>query len=130
MGTERSSFRRMPCYSNTFKRRASTLEEWWLIRPGTNQYTGGIYHYSADKLMESRQIFRQIDVETSTVMDSSELYFFDPTTRQPLPVLHFFRMMTTPETEEIACYFYNRLDKEGARWVSYHLEGHAERVES
>ena len=62
-------------------------------------------------------------------MDSSELYFFDNTTREPLKVLHFFRMMQSPETEEIACYFYNRLEKKGVRWVSYHFEGKAERVE-
>ena len=38
-------------------------------------------------------------------------------------------MMPSPETEQIACYFYNRLEKNGVRWVSYHFEGKAERVE-
>jgi hypothetical protein len=107
----------------------SAFEHWWLIQPGTNQYSGGIFHYSAAKLMGSRQIFKQIDVETSSVMDSKELYFFDPSARQPLLILHFIRMMPSPETEEIACYFYNRHDKEGVRWVSYHFEGKAERLE-
>jgi hypothetical protein len=37
--------------------------------------------------------------------------------------------MSTPESEEGACYFYNRVEKEGVRWVSYHFEGKADRVE-
>lgn len=85
---------------------------------------------SAAQLMGSRQIFKQVEAETATVMDSNQLYFFDPSTRQPLLLLHFVRMMPSPETEEIACYFYNRIDKKGVRWVSYHFEGKAERVES
>ncbi len=39
-------------------------------------------------------------------------------------------MMPVPESEEIACYFFNRLEQKDARWVSYHFEGKAERVES
>ena len=80
--------------------------------------------------MGSHQVFKQAELETSMLMDSAELYFFDPTTRQPLQMLHFFRMMQVPESEQIACYFFNRLDKKDARWVSYHFEGNAERNEA
>jgi hypothetical protein len=105
------------------------FEDWWLVRPGANEFSRNIYHFRAENLSGSRQIFRQIDIETTVVMDSDELYFFDATTRLPLQLLHFFRMMPSPETEEIACYFYNRLEKEAVRWVSYHFEGKAERLE-
>jgi hypothetical protein len=105
------------------------FEDWWLVRPGANEFTHGLYHFRAEKLAGSRQIFKQIDLATPEVMDSNELYFFDVTTRLPLQLLHFFRMMPAPETEEAACYFYNRLEKEGVRWVSYHFEGKAERFE-
>jgi len=105
------------------------FEDWWLVRPGANEFTRGIYRFRAEKLTGSRQIFKQIDIATPVVMDSNELYFFDSTTRLPLQVLHFFRMMPGPETEETTCYFYNRLEKEAVRWVSYHFEGKAERLE-
>jgi len=105
------------------------FEDWWLIRPGANEFTRGVYRFRAGKLTGSRQIFKQIDIETPVVMDSNEIYFFDSTARLPLQLLHFFRMMPSPESEETACYFYNRLDKQGVRWVSYHFEGEAERVE-
>jgi hypothetical protein len=106
------------------------FDEWWLIRPKQAKYTSGIYHFHADKLTGSRQIFKQIELETPAVRDANELYLFDSGTRQPLQLLHFFRMMSSPETDEAACYFYNRLEKDGIRWVSYHFEGKSERVES
>jgi hypothetical protein len=55
-------------------------------------------------------------------MDSEELYVLDTTSQQPLKPLHFFRMMPSPRTEEIASYFYNWVEKDGVRWVSYHFE--------
>jgi hypothetical protein len=107
----------------------TVFEDWWLVRPGSNIYMAGLYRYEVSKLMGSHQIFREAKVETVTAMDASELYFFDITSRQPLQLLHLFRMMPVPESEEVACYFFNRLEEKDARWVSYHFEGKAERVE-
>jgi hypothetical protein len=107
----------------------SVFEDWWLIRPGANEYSAGIFHYRADRLMGSHQIFKQVEVDSSVVMDAAELYFFDTTRRQPLRLLHFFRMMAVPESEEVACYFFNRVEKTDVRWISYHFEGKADRIE-
>lgn len=106
------------------------FEDWWLIRPGANTFTQGIYTYHAAKVMGSRQIFKQETVETSVVMDVKELYCYDLITRRPLELLHFVRMMPAPDDEEIACYFFNRLEGQRVRWVSYHFEREAERIES
>ena len=38
------------------------------------------------------------------------------------PALHFLSMMPSPRTEEIACYFYNPVEKDVVRGVSYHFE--------
>jgi len=62
-------------------------------------------------------------------MDANELYCYDVVTRRPLQLLHFVRMLSAPESEEVACYFYNRLENTGVRWVSYHFEKEAERIE-
>ena len=48
-------------------------------------------------------------------MDASELYCLDLITRRPLQILHFVRMLPAPDTEEIACYFFNRIEKQGVR---------------
>jgi hypothetical protein len=105
------------------------FEDWWLVRPGVSSYTGGIHHYTVEKLVGSRQIFKQEAIATTEVMDANELYCYDVVTRRPLQLLHFVRMLSAPESEEVACYFYNRLEKTGVRWVSYHFEKEAERIE-
>jgi len=106
------------------------FEDWWLIKPGASAYTQGIYSYQAEKLMGSRQIFKQETIVTSEVMDVNELYCYDLLTRRPLELLHFVRMLPAPDNEEIACYFFNRLDDKGIRWISYHFDREAERVEA
>jgi hypothetical protein len=105
------------------------FDDWWLVRPGMGSYTGGVHHYNVEKLVGSRQIFKQETIETTEVLDANELYCYDAVTRKPLLLLHFVRMLAAPETQEIACYFYNRLEKQGVRWVSYHFEQAAERIE-
>jgi hypothetical protein len=108
----------------------STFEDWWLLRPGKSEYSKGVYRFASAKLMGSRQIFKEVDVDTPTVMDKNELYLFDFTTRHPLQLLPFFRILPSPRTEENACYFYNRVQKDGVRWVSYHFEQEAELIRS
>jgi hypothetical protein len=104
----------------------SVFEDWWLIRPGENKYTKGLYHYTVERLTGTRQVFAQEKVHMTTPTDTEELYLFDTASQQPLQLLHFFRMMPSPKTEEIACYFYNRVEKDGVRWVSYHFEKDSE----
>jgi len=103
------------------------FEDWWLIRPGKSSYTAGVFHYSAEKVMGSRQIFKQETLTTTEVMDANEIYCYDSVTQRPLQLLHFVRMLAAPETEEVACYFFNRIEKNSVRWVSYHFEKEAQR---
>jgi len=44
-------------------------------------------------------------------MDANELYVFDTITRRPLQLLHFVRMLAAPGNEEIACYFFDRIER-------------------
>jgi hypothetical protein len=106
------------------------FEDWWLIKPGANTYTRGVYQSHAEKLMGTRQIFKQETVVTAEVMDVNELYCYDHLTRRPLELLHFVRMLPAPDNEEIACYFFNRLEGQRIRWISYHFEREAERIEA
>ena len=102
------------------------FESWWLIRPGVNRYTKGVYHYTVEKLTGTRQVFAQDKIQTTTAMDSDEMHLFDTTSQQPLQLLHFFRMMPSLKTEAIACYFYSRLEKDEVKWVSHHFEKESE----
>jgi hypothetical protein len=77
--------------------------------------------------MGSRREFRAITVETVTAMDEARIYLLDTDTRTPLEVVPLFQIRAGPESEEDACYFYNRVEDGGqVRLVSYHFEREAE----
>ena len=105
------------------------FENWWLIPPSTMTHSAGVYQLRVKKLTGSRPTFKEETVETTTKIDTGELYFLDTVTNAPLLSLPFFRMMPSPETEETACYFYSRLEKEGWKWISYNFEGKPDLVE-
>jgi hypothetical protein len=78
--------------------------------------------------MGTRTTFKKESVKTLTPMDKQELYLIHDNQLKPIELLPFIRLMEGPKTEQNACYFYNRLNKEGVRWVSYHFESEAEIV--
>jgi hypothetical protein len=45
-----------------------------------------------------------------------------------LPLRHLFQLRRIPESAADACYFYDRVEEGGVRWVSYHYEAEAEVV--
>jgi len=107
---------------------ADSFSESLLLRPGPSEYRQGLFQYKATSLMGTRTMFRTVTVETSLPMEADRIYLLDMSSRTPLEVVPFFRMMPGPKTEETACYFYNRVVKDGVRWVSYHFEQEAEVV--
>jgi hypothetical protein len=100
-----------------------------LLSPSMGYFSAGIYKYDVANLMGTRTIFRQLEVETSTPMEKGKLYLLETGNHTPLELLPLFRIMPSPKTSENACYFYNRVDKEGVRLVSYHFEQEAEIVQ-
>jgi hypothetical protein len=56
---------------------------------------------SAEKLIGSRQIFRQETLITTEAIDENELYCHDSVTQHSLPLLPFARMIAAPDTEGI-----------------------------
>lgn len=98
-----------------------------LLRPGAARTRDGVHYYSAQSLMGSRREFRAITLETVTAMDETRIYLLDSDTRTPLEILPLFQIRPGPETEEDACYFYNRIEDGGrVRLVSYHFDREAE----
>ena len=62
-------------------------------------------------------------------MDDGRLYLKSPDETSALKLLPFVKVLPSPRTEENACYFYNRRDKKGIRFLSYYFEGDAEVVD-
>ena len=99
-----------------------------LLSPESGDCSEGIHCYQVKALMGIKTPFKKKSVETSDTMEKKKLYLIHDNQLKPIELLPFIRLMESPKTEQNACYFYNRLYKEGVRWVSYHFESEAEIV--
>ena len=90
-----------------------------LIRPKTFQYDGELYTVVAEDLIGSSVPFREVTLLADAPMKTGGIYLHERGSRDGLLLLPFVRMRAAAPTET-ACYFYSRLGKEGARFVSYH----------
>jgi hypothetical protein len=107
---------------------AEGFGQYILVRAGVAGYDGELHRVHVELLMGRDAVFRQTDVESIEPMISGKLYMVDADVRRPLPLLPFFSMMAPPTIEENACYFFNRIESGGERWVSYHYEQRGEIV--
>ena len=62
-------------------------------------------------------------------MDWGELYLCADGAAQPLPLQHFVVLRSTPTDARYTSYFYNRLDGDRVRLVSYQFADRSERTE-
>ena len=97
-----------------------------LLQPESSVLSDGVRTHRARALMGSRTPFKLVTIETLTEMDITRLYLSHGEGKRPLELLPLLRIVEVPDTEQKACYFYNRLGKERTRWVSYHFRDEAE----
>lgn len=93
-----------------------------LIRPESSELIEGVFHYRVHLLKGSQTIFKEEVINSTISLDSSKLYLLEDGHSVSLELKPFIRLMPSPSTEENACYFYNRIDKDGTRWISYHFD--------
>jgi hypothetical protein len=98
-----------------------------LIRPGKMTYQDGVYTVECQLLMGARNSpFAEAVIETDEVMDKRFLYLYDRIQGSVLKLVPFIDVVPSPEKETMACFIYSRLEKETARWVSYHYDKSSE----
>lgn len=107
-----------------------TWETHRLVRPGAGRFSSGIHTYQAERLMGSRTPFKRFPTTTSEAMEDRELYLVGRGDLKPLKLLPLIKVMASPKSAQNACYFYNRAQDEGLRFVSYHFEAEAEVVDA
>ncbi len=101
---------------------ATTFDGVVLMKSVNNQYRDGFYTNKISKIMGSRQFFADDTLATSIPLDSGKLYIGHKDSTTPLEVLPFIKLTSNPESDDNACYFYNRVENGQVRWVSYHYE--------
>ena len=97
---------------------SNIYENTLFVLPIFNDYKDGIYYYSVDKFMGSRNSFKPLKFESIVPMDSGRIYLITKNQRTPIEVINLIIF------ENKACYYYNEFnrDKYKAQFVSYHYK--------
>jgi hypothetical protein len=101
-------------------------EDFRLIQPEDCRFTDAGFEYKVKIITGTRTPFRSDTLQTTEPMKDGSLYLISPDHTRGLKLLPFVKVLASPKTEENACYFYNRRDAQGVRFLSYYFEGDAE----
>jgi hypothetical protein len=104
-----------------------SFETWTLLKPGTMIRSRGLFDLTAMILKGPNQAFRRKQIQVTEALDTSRLYLLNNGNTHALELVPFIRVLTGT-TGQDACYFYNRLEGNAVRWVSYHFETEPELV--
>jgi hypothetical protein len=104
-----------------------SFEAWTLLKPGQMTKSRGIFDLTATMLTGSNAAFRRMQVKVSEALDAERLYLLSEGNLRALELVPFVRVLAR-SGGMYACYFYNRMDATGARWVSYHFHAEPEVV--
>jgi len=101
-----------------------------LIMPHNMSLREGIFQINAYSLMGTRTPFESTELFSNAPLEADRLYMMGQEERSALKLLPLFMIKASPESAQNACYFYNRKQKDGLRFISYHFDVQAEIVES
>jgi len=99
---------------------ADLWEDVYLIMPLNVKPRKGSFDNEIAILMGSNSIFNQDTWNMASWLDIEKLYLHKKGHSKPLELLPFIKMESSPESEKNACYFFNRYEKDGVKYVSYH----------
>jgi len=102
---------------------------WELVRAGSGRNRDGVVTTSVERLTGSRSLFRQDTIQLRQWPEDGCLYMLERDAGLVLKLASLFRLRRTPESIEDAAYFYDRIEKDGIRWISYAYESAPEVVE-
>lgn len=105
-----------------------SFETWTLLRPVVMTYSHGIFDLTAAILTGTNPAFRKKQVQLNQPLDASRLHLLNDGSPCALDLVPLIRVLTSSKTGEDGCYFYNRLEGDQVRWVSYHFHADPELV--
>lgn len=104
-----------------------SFEPWTLLKPGPMIFSRGLFDLTATILKGPNAAFRRQQIQLTEALDAGRLYLLNDGSLHALELVPFIRVLAG-NTGQDACYFYNRMDSTGARWVSYHYHAEPEIV--
>lgn len=98
-----------------------------LLQPGPIRYKEGVYSVTCKRIMGTRSSpFEEREYESIMPLETDCLYLFDSVCRTGRKLQPFVEVIPSPERQAVACFIFNRVDKDSARWVSYHFDQESE----
>lgn len=104
-----------------------SFEPWTLLKPGAMTLSHGTFDLTATILKGPNVAFRRKQIQVSEPLDTSRLYLLDNGSTRALGLVPFIRVLASASGQE-ACYFYNRVEGNAIRWISYHFHAEPELV--
>jgi hypothetical protein len=86
----------------------------------------GVFENEVAILMGSNSPFLKETRSMATWLDVEQIYISRKDSGRALKLLPLLHVGASPESAKNACYFFNRLERDGARFVSYHFTDHPE----
>ncbi len=100
---------------------STAFETWTLLRPGPAMYDDEIFDLTATILTGANSAFRKAHIQVRDPLSARRLYLLNGTSLQALKLVPLLQVMPGPKTGEDTCYFYSRIEPNGAvRWISYY----------
>ena len=124
VGQEEAQLRNEQLLAEVQKLRGVLADTWadtQLIRGLHSQRRRDLYENEVAVLMGSNTEFFKEGRTMATDLDVERLYLSKNNSTRPLELLPLIQVGPSPQSAKNACYFFNRLEPEGARFVSYHF---------
>ena len=97
-----------------------------LVLPRSGRYSQGLHHYSVESVVGTRTPFDGVSMILKQPMEDGQLHMAAPRLGATCPLLPLVRLGASPADKMNACYFFNRVEAEGLKYVSYHFEDQPE----
>jgi hypothetical protein len=100
---------------------ADTWTETQMIRALHCRPRRGVFENEVSILMGSNAEFLKETRAMANWLDVDRLYLTNKDSDKALKLLPLIQVSSSPQSAKNACYFFSRLERDGARFVSYHF---------
>ncbi|MEV0743401.1 N-6 DNA methylase [Streptomyces sp. NPDC050549] len=99
-----------------------------LVRAGGARIRNGVFHHDVDLAMGPNTPFRQKRISSNVALEEDGLYLLPREGGSALPLAPLVELQPAAFGSNSNCYYYNRLQTEGIRFVAYHDVAESEMI--
>src|SRR6266851_8387926 len=124
VGQEEAELRNQQLLAEVHKLREAVADTWaetQLIHALHCRPRRGVFENEIAILMSSNNEFLKETRAMTTWLDVERLYLSKNGSGRALKLLPLVQVGPSPQSAKNACYFFSRLDRDGARFISYHF---------